>query len=147
MPSSASASPRNGSPNGAGCLATFSNVTVTRTFQTESLTVLQQSTGDTHQIISWAGFTNGMGTNLLSTNAVGDFVTYLVPNIPAGSYHIFVGVKKFNSRGICQMAGARADTLAFSNIGATEDQYAATEIFQELRSGHLDPGHHGSVKR
>lgn len=124
--------------NGVGCLATFSNVTVTRTFQTESLTVLQQSAGDTHQIISWAGFTNGVGTNLLS-NAVGDFVTYLVPNIPAGSYHMFVGVKKFNSRGICQMAGARADTLAFSNIGATEDQYAATEIFQEYDQGIWSP--------
>ncbi len=123
--------------NTTSCLATFDNVAVTRTYQAESLSVLQSS-GDTNQIISWPGFTNGSGANYLS-DAVGDYVSYTVPNVPAGTYHVYVGAKKFPTRGVCQLSVAAAGQTSFTTVGAAEEQYANPEAFSEFDQGLWSP--------
>ncbi len=107
-------------------------------WETENLPVLGSS-GDTHRIIDDTNFSNGRGT-ILDADAVNDYVTYKVANIAAGTYDVRVRVKKFNTRGIVQMAGARADTLAFSNIGSPQDLYSSAASFVELDFGTWSPG-------
>ncbi len=107
-------------------------------WETENLPVLGSS-GDTHRIIDDTGFSNGRGS-ILDSDAVNDYVIYKVANISAGTYDVRVRVKKFNTRGTVQMAGARADTLAFSNIGSPQDLYSSAASFVELDFGTWSPG-------
>ncbi len=106
-------------------------------FETENLTVVSTS-GDTHRIITDPAFSNGSGT-ILDANAVGDFVTYLVPGLTAGNYDLRVGVKKLNTRGIWQNAIAAAGG-SFTNHGSPIDEYDAGTVFTEVDVGAITLG-------
>ena len=106
-------------------------------FETETLAIANSS-GDTHRIIAAPEFSGGSGT-ILDANAVGDYVTYIVPGISAGSYNVRVGVKKLDTRGICQLA-IGTSTITPTNLGSPQDQYAAAEAYTELNLGTWTPG-------
>ncbi len=107
-------------------------------FESEGLTVAASS-GDTHRILVEPGLSGGSGT-ILDATAVGDYVTYAVPNITAGTYNVKVGMKKINTRGIIQLAASRLDQQGFSNIGTTFDEYSATAAYTEVDLGAWTPG-------
>jgi hypothetical protein len=81
---------------------------------------------------------NGEGS-IIDANAIGDYVTYTVPNVAAGTYNVRVGVKKFNTRGIFQLSVSGVGTGS-SNVGAPQDLYAAAEDYPELDLGTWSPG-------
>jgi predicted RecA/RadA family phage recombinase len=91
------------------------------------------SSGPTYRIFTWSGFTDGSGTTLDGT-ATGQFVTITV-NIPqAGTYDIRYATKKYFSRGIVQLS------LNGTNVGPAEDQYAASDAWQEIDLGTVTLG-------
>ena len=101
-------------------------------FETESPTVFNASvsSGPTYRVFSWGGFTNGAGTTLDGT-AAGQFVTITL-NVPqAGVYDVKVATKKYTTRGIVQLS------IQGSNVGPAEDQYSASEAWQELDLGNV----------
>ncbi len=109
------------------------------TFETESLSVANSS-GDPVRIITDARFSNDAGT-IMDATATNDFITFDVPNVAAGTYDVRVGVKKYNPRGIIQLAVSRLDNPnGFNNVGAAFDEYSATEIFTEIDLGNWTPG-------
>ncbi len=124
---------------GAGALN--STITLIPTiFETENLTVAAQSSA-THRVITEANFSNGEGT-ILDATVVGDYVSYVLPAIPAGTYDVRVAVKTFNTRGIWQLAVGRADNFngTKTNVGVTHDEYTAVQSFPEYDLGTWTPG-------
>ena len=124
---------------GAGTL----NSTITlipSIFETENLNVAAQSAA-THRVITEVNFSNGLGT-ILDATVVGDYVTYLLPAIPAGTYDVRVGVKTFNTRGIWQLAVGRADNFngTKTNVSTPHDEYSAVQAFPEFDLGTWTPG-------
>ncbi len=109
-------------------------------FETEDLTVAQK-TNPTHRVFADASFSNGYGS-ILDATAVGDYVTYLVPNVVAATYNIRVGVKNTNTRGIWQLAIGRADNFSGTqaNVGTLQDEYVAGTTFTEVNLGNWTPG-------
>ncbi len=107
--------------------------------ETESLTVAAAT--DTHRLVAADSYSAGYGT-VLDSNAVGDYVGYIVPNVAAGSYDVRVGVKRFNTRGVVQLSVGRADNYAVShsNVGTPQDLYIATPAYVELDLGIWSPG-------
>ncbi len=110
-------------------------------FETESLTVADITSGMTDRIVSDPGFSGGAGT-ILDATATGNYVTFLIPNVVAGTYDVRVGVKNYNSRGIWQLAVGRADNFAGTkgNVGSPYDEYSSTAVFTEVDLGNWTPG-------
>jgi hypothetical protein len=109
-------------------------------FESENLTVLAAS--DTTRVITSGSFSNSEGT-ILDANAVGDYVTYNVPGLIAGSYDLRIGVKNTNTRGIWQNAIAPAGSTTFSNHGLPVDEYTPGDVFTEIDLGTLNLGSSG----
>ena len=108
-------------------------------YETESATVYGKSS-DTHRILTDTNFSGGEGT-ILDANAVNDYVTYTLPALPAGTYGVYVGIKKINTRGQFQLAVSRADTISFSNLGSVVDEYDPNinGVFTEVSLGTWSP--------
>lgn len=106
-------------------------------YETELLPVVATS-GDTHRTFADSRFSGG-AASILDSTAVGDFVTYELPNVKAGSYDVRIGTKKYNSRGIVQLYASPANGTG-SNVGVVQDQYSATEQFVEYDLGIWSPG-------
>ncbi len=138
----------NGSPNSADVYKPrFTEVTIPgllsnlggdATFETENLSVAGTS-GDTHRTFAYSGFLSGVGT-ILDATGVNDYVTYTVPDVPSGTYSVRIGVKKTTTRGQWQLAIKPASGTSFTNVGGVQDEYAATEGFQEIVLGPWFPG-------
>jgi alpha-L-fucosidase 2 len=94
-------------------------------YETENLSATF-SAGDTHQVTTNAAFSNVRGT-LLTASAAGDFVTYTVSNIIAGTYHIYIGADAGTNRGKFQLACGPVGG-ALSNVGTAQDTYSATNV-------------------
>ncbi len=112
--------------------------------ETENLTVANyvSASGGTERVLPTdPGLSNSDGT-ILDSNNLGDYVTFLVPNIAAGSYDVRVGMKKFPSRGEFQLQIGRADTFSTtaSNVGPVVDEYSATPVYSEVDLGTWSPG-------
>ncbi len=109
-------------------------------YEAETL-VVPNSSGDTVRVFAGDFLSDG-NASIIDANAVGDYVTYLVPNLPQGSYHVFVGTKKFASRGQFQLSVGRADNFSgtASNVGSVQDGYIATEAYTEFDLGTWAPG-------
>ncbi len=133
-------------PNaGAMFLQTFGQSMITgkfqaRTFETEALVVAAVS-GPTPRIFVDSHLSGGEGS-ILDSTAVGNYVTYTVPNVPAATYSVRVGIKKTTTRGIWQLAIGRADNFSGtqSNVGSPQDEYAAADTFTEVTLGNWTPG-------
>ncbi len=110
------------------------------TYETETLTVAAKSAAQ-HRVIADPSFSGGSGS-ILDATVVGDFVTYLVPAVKAGTYNVRIGVKTLNTRGIWQLAIGRADNFSGtkSNVGAPQDEYSAATQFREFDLGLWSPG-------
>ena len=94
-------------------------------FETESLTAT--TSGDPHLIRTNAAYSGWRGTQL-SANAPGDFVTYTLSNVVAGTYEVFT------------VADASTNTAQFqlscgpTNIGAVQETYCTTNVAYLLPS-------------
>jgi hypothetical protein len=94
-------------------------------YETENLSATF-SASDTHQITTNAAFSNLRGT-LLTANAAGDYVTYVVSNLTAGTYHVYIGADAGADRGKFQLAcGLVGGTL--TNVGPVQDTYSPTNM-------------------
>ena len=108
-------------------------------FEAESLTI--NASSDAVDVIVDSNYSNGQA-DILRSNAVGDSVTYLVPNVSAGTYTVYVGMKKLKSRGQFQLSASRADQNTYSNIGPVIDEYSAnaTGDYVAVNVGTWSPG-------
>jgi hypothetical protein len=106
-------------------------------YEAESLAV-SGSSGDTVRNFADPNMSNGNGS-IIDANAVGDYVTYTIPSVAAGTYDVRVGVKKYNTRGIFQLSVSGVGTGS-SNVGTTQDLYSAAEDYPELDLGTWSPG-------
>ena len=96
-------------------------------YETENLSA---TFSDTHQVTTNAAFSNLRGT-LLTANAASDYVTYTVPNVNAGTYHVYIGADAGANRGKFQLAvGPSGGTL--TNVGSVQDTYSATNMMYLL---------------
>ena len=99
-------------------------------YETESSTVFNasKSSGPPYRVFAWSGFTDGSGTTLDGTKA-GDNVTINL-SIPATAvYDVKVATKEHNTRGIVQLS------INGTNVGPAEDEYSATDVWQEFDRG------------
>ena len=102
----------------------------TITQQFEHLTVETNTDAVANFYDTLASNQNGVKFN---SNAIDDSVTFVVPNVPAGTYNIRVGVKKSNSRGTFQLyAYKTGEYTSGSNLGGVQDLYAASDSYTEL---------------
>lgn len=83
------------------------------------------SAGDTHQATTNAAFSNVRGTKL-NANAPGDFVTYTLTNVTAGTYQLRVAADAGTDRARFQLSGGPGGTS--TNIGPVCDTYSATNV-------------------
>jgi len=104
------------------------------TYQAESLTVAANSSGDTVSNISEGGLSGGSGSQL-AANAATDYVTYTVPGVTAGTYNVFIGVKKSSTEGIFQLATAAGTGGPYFDKGSPQDLYAASATYSEVSIG------------
>jgi len=103
-----------------------SNYTILRAnvAETEQLS-FATSSGDTHQTVTNAALSNWRGTQL-NANSPGDFVTYTVTNIAAGTYHLYIGANAGTNCGRFQLACG--PTGALSNVGPVLELYSPTNM-------------------
>jgi hypothetical protein len=106
-------------------------------FYTANLTI--NSSSAEVDVVSDPTYPNGQG-DILRATKVGDYMTFLVPNIAACSYKVSVGIKKFNSRGQFQLTASRADQNTYSNVGGVIDEYNSSILFTEVTVGTWTPG-------
>jgi hypothetical protein len=96
--------------------------------ETENLSAT--TSGDAHATVVNAGFSDWRGQQF-SANAVNDYVTYTVPNLSAGTYHVYVGADAGANRGSFQLAaGPSGGSLV--DIGSAQDTYSSTNMAQLL---------------
>jgi hypothetical protein len=115
--------------NNVGAPPAIPPITATVLYQTEGLKAV--SSGPTFRSLSFAGFPDGVGT-LLDSTKVGDSVTYSVNITQAATYDLRIGVKKGRLRGIWQLA------INGMNVGPQEDEYNASDVYQELDLGNVN---------
>lgn len=108
-------------------------------FEAEALTI--NANTDTVNAVAADQYSDGEG-DILYADAVNDAVTYLLPNIQAGTYTITVGMKKWTARGKFQLSGSRADASTWSNIGGVADEYDPNTngVWTEVNVGTWSPG-------
>ena len=102
-----------------------SNYTIAPADVAETENLSATTSGDSHLIVTNAAFSNLRGTRL-NANAPGDFVTYTVPNLKAGRYHLYVGADAGKDRGRFQLACGSSGVL--TNVGPVQDTYSATNV-------------------
>ncbi len=114
--------------NNVGAPPSIPSTADTVVYQTEGLKAA--SSGPTFRSLSFAGFPDGMGT-LLDSTKVGDSVTYSVNITRAATYDLQIGVKNSPLRSIWQL------TINGMNVGPQEDEYNASDAYQELDLGNV----------
>ncbi len=106
-------------------------------YEAEDLDV-HASSGQSFTLNSDLGYSNGHGM-IFNATGVGNNVTLIVPNIAAGSYDVRIGVKKYTSRGIVQLA-IGSPTFTPTNFGSPQDLYSGSATFTEIDLGTWSPG-------
>ncbi len=122
---------------GTGGRGTF-RYNATETYEAEALSVQSFTSSDTEGVITDPAFSGDAAVELYSV-AAGDQITFVVPGISAGTYDVRIGVKKWVSRGIWQMAIGPAGG-SFTNVGSPQDNYASAANFTEIDMGAWTPG-------
>lgn len=110
-------------------------VSATIITEAESLSAVT-SPGDTRSAFTDSAMSGGMGDKF-DPNAAGDYITYDV-NVPAGTYTVYVAVKKHASRGIFQ--------LYINGVpqGTPKDNYSAANSYEEFNLGNVTFGTSGT---
>ncbi len=106
-------------------------------FEAENLTV-QQYTGPDYRVFTDSGFSGGSGV-ILDSTAVGNSITFVVPNVSARTYDVQVAVKKLNTRGTFQLAIGQAGSTSPANVGSPQDLYSASSEYDVLDLGAWTP--------
>ncbi len=103
--------------------------------EVENLTVPQYS-GPDFRVLTETGLSAGAAI-ILDSTAVGNEITFLVPNIAAGTYDVRVGVKKANTRGIWQLSIGTASNFngSKSNVGPQNDDYSSAAQYVQRDLG------------
>jgi hypothetical protein len=113
-------------------------------YQAENLTVANyhSAAGGTVRVLTADTSLSASQGSILDSNNIGDYVTYLLPNIAAGTYDVRIGVKNFTARGQFQLEVGRADNFggSSSNVGPVIDEYASTATYTEVDLGSWSPG-------
>ncbi len=107
-------------------------------FEVESLSIPGSSPAGATRVLSDSNMAGGAGV-ILDATAVGDYISFLVPAVGAKKYDIRVGVKKFNSRGICQLAIGQAGNPSPVNVGTPKDLYSSSGQYTEIDFGTWTP--------
>jgi hypothetical protein len=103
-----------------------SNYTITAANVLETENLSATTSGDAHATVTNAAFSSWRATQL-SANAANAYVTYTVPNLSAGTYHIHVGADAGANRGRFQLA-CGPESSPLTNVGAVQDTYSATNV-------------------
>ena len=103
------------------------------TFETENLSATA-SAGDAHQPLTHSAFSSYRGTRL-DANANGDFVSYTITNLAAGTYRLRVVADCDVSRARFQLACG--PTGSVTNVGPVHDTYSATNVVYLLPTNAL----------
>ncbi|EDY22436.1 glycosyl hydrolase BNR repeat-containing protein [Chthoniobacter flavus Ellin428] len=111
------------------------------TQEAEDLWIQSSTPGDTVSLINDPNFSTGAAVELVSV-AVGDQITFVVPNVTARSYDVTIGIKKYSNRGIWQLAVAPANGT-FTNLGAAQDNYASGTVYTSIDLGTWTPTTNG----
>ncbi len=108
--------------------------------EVENLSVPQYS-GPDYRVLSESGLSAGSAI-ILDSTAVGNEITFLVPNIAAGTYDVRVGVKKANTRGVWQLSIGTASNFngSKSNVGPQNDDYSSAAQYVQLDLGSWTAG-------
>lgn len=103
----------------------------TQVYEAESLTISNSS--QSTQVIADS---NTSGGQFVQLNGVGtgDFFTFLVPNVPAATYDLRVGLKNNHNRAVVQTKNGKVGG-AYSNFGPTFDEYSASASYTEVDLG------------
>jgi len=88
------------------------------------------ASGDYHSF-SESGL-SGDGAVSLDATGVGQYITFTLPYVAAGTYDLTVRVKMLNARGIAQMSLGNAVAGPFTNLGSPLDFYAASATYTNL---------------
>jgi hypothetical protein len=75
---------------------------------------------------------SGDGAMSLDATGAGQYITFTLPRLDAGTYDLTVRVKMLNNRGVAQMAMGNAVNGPFSNLGGPLDFYAASATATNL---------------
>ena len=115
------------------------NAAFTNKYEAESLTVAAVN-GPTPRLVTDSNYSNGEAM-ILDSTAVGNYMTFKVPNVSSGTYDVIVGVKKFTGRGIWQLYVGRADNFNGTRtaVGSPYDEYNATDLFTSVDLGTWSP--------
>ena len=97
-------------------------------YQTAKLAAV--SSGPTFRQFTYSAFPDVTGT-IIDATKVGDNVTFTVNVATAGTYDIKLSYKKYNTRGISQLA------INGTNVGAAFDQYSAAEGYATYDYGNF----------
>lgn len=90
------------------------------------------SPSDTHTLTTNLAFSNFRGSRL-NANAAGDFVTYTVTNLSAGTYRLHAAADAGMNRARFQLAcGPVGGSLAY--VGAVQDAYSPTNVIYHLHT-------------
>jgi mannan endo-1,4-beta-mannosidase len=113
-------------------------------YETENATVVNYVTASGGGWVLMTGdsnLSNEEGTALYSNN-VSDYITFVVPNISAGTYDVKVGIKKNTSRGQFQLQVGKASDFSgtATNVGPVVDEYASSVVYASVDLGNWAPG-------
>ncbi len=118
----------------------YTAITLAQPYEGENLAIAAQTSGVTNTTSSDPNFSNGAGVYFNAT-AAGQYVTYTVPSVFAGTYDVRVGVKNWNNKGTWQLAISRLDQLGSAyNQGSPVDEYTANTAYGEVDLGNWSPG-------
>ncbi len=108
--------------------------------EAENLSVVAQTAGITARTATDSAFSNGAGA-FFDATAAGQFVSYDIPNIAAGTYDVRVGLKSWNNKGTWQLAVSRLDQQgSATNVGSPVDEYSVNPEYVEVDLGLWTPG-------
>ena len=75
---------------------------------------------------------SGGGAISLDATAIGQYITFTLPNLAAGVFDLTLRVKAWNTRGMAQMSLGDSVSGPFANIGSVLDFYTASAIYTNL---------------
>ncbi len=102
-------------------------------YEAEALTVDGATTGEVRTTLTESALSNHQAVQFFAIR-VGDFLRFVLPNVPAGNYDVRIGTKEYRPRSIVQTcAGNMGATLV--NVGAPMDQYSNTTAYVEMDLG------------
>jgi|GEM_PF-1796550 len=98
---------------------------------------------DLHRVFAESTASGG-SCAVLEANAIGDFVTYAIPNVQAGTYTIQVRMKRSTNRAVFQTATSDSLGGTYTNRGSTLDGYNTAMDYVEVPAGTVTFGSAGT---